>query len=109
MIIYFFSFWFNHLLFFSSTATKSSLPDDIDTLLIGYLHLIQQILEEPKFFPIVENKHTNETITLCNDIVDAHIKKPLTFKGIEVLYVIKLKSGNEKIKNEVKIILLYLN
>ncbi|CAB4430328.1 unnamed protein product [Rhizophagus irregularis] len=76
-----------------------SLPDNIDTLLIGYLHLIQQILEE--FFPQIKG-YIKKITPLCNDIINTHVKKQLTFKAVEVLYVIKENTQKVEIKNEIE-------
>ncbi|RIA93719.1 hypothetical protein C1645_803891 [Glomus cerebriforme] len=76
-----------------------SLPDNIDTLLIGYLHLIQQLLE--KFFPLLE-KYVEDLVLFCDEIIETHVKKQLTFKAVEVLYVIKDISENEEIKKEIE-------
>jgi hypothetical protein len=75
-----------------------SLPDHIDTLLIGYLHLIQQILE--KFFSQIK-RYIKRIISFCNEIIDTHVKKQLTFKAVEVLYVIKENTERKEIKDEV--------
>jgi hypothetical protein len=75
-----------------------SLPDNIDTLLIGYLHLIQQILEE--FFPQIK-KYVKKIMPFCNEIIETHVKKQLTFKAVEVLYVIKENTERKEIKDEV--------
>ncbi|RIA79089.1 hypothetical protein C1645_841547 [Glomus cerebriforme] len=77
----------------------SSLPDHIDTLLIGYLHLIQRILED--FFPQLK-RHIKEIVSFCNKIIETNVKKQLTFKAVEILYVIKENRENEEIKDEVK-------
>jgi hypothetical protein len=64
------------------------------------LHLIQQILEE--FFPQIK-KYVKKIITFCNEIIETHAKKQLTFKAVEVLYIVKEKTQKAKIKEEVKI------
>ncbi|GBB95229.1 hypothetical protein RclHR1_00250027 [Rhizophagus clarus] len=76
-----------------------SLPDNIDTLLIGYLHLIQRILEE--FFPQIK-RYIKKIIPLCNEMINTHIKKQLTFKAVEVLYIIKENTQKVEIKNEIE-------
>ncbi|CAB4383889.1 unnamed protein product [Rhizophagus irregularis] len=76
-----------------------SLPDNIDTLLIGYLHLIQRILEE--FFPQIK-KYIKKIIPFCNEIIETHVKKQLTFKAVEVLYVIKEKTTKQEFKEEIE-------
>ena len=82
-----------------------SLPDNIDTLLIGHLHLIQQVLEE--FFPQINNKYIKKIVPFCKEIIDIHIKKQLTFKAVEVLYVIKENTKEKEIKDEVKFFFHY--
>jgi hypothetical protein len=86
--------------FFFRELLGCSLPDNVDTLLIGYLHLIQQILEE--FFPQIK-KYVKKLIPFCNEIIETHVKKQLTFKASEALYVIKEKTQKAEIKEEVKI------
>ncbi|PKY63366.1 hypothetical protein RhiirA4_492028, partial [Rhizophagus irregularis] len=76
-----------------------SLPDNIDTLLIGYLHLIQRILEE--FFPQIKG-YIKKITPLCNDIINTHVKKQLTFKAVEVLYVVKENTQNVEILDEIE-------
>jgi hypothetical protein len=39
----------------------------------------------------------------CNEIIETHVKKQLTFKASEALYVIKEKTQKAEIKEEVKI------
>lgn len=73
-----------------------SLPDHIDTLLLGYLHLIQRLLEE--FFPHISG-YDKEIVSFCNEIIQTNIKKQLTFKAIEILYIIYVVKGN--VNNEV--------
>jgi hypothetical protein len=75
---------------------KCSLPDHIDTLLLGYLHLIQRLLDD--YFPQMR-EHDKEIVSFCNKIIQANIKKQLTFKAIEILYVMYVEKWN--IKNEV--------
>ena len=48
------------------------------------------------------------TITFCNEIIETNVKKQLTFKAVEVLYIIKENSKNEEIKKEVKKIYIYI-
>ncbi|PKY39778.1 hypothetical protein RhiirA4_528109 [Rhizophagus irregularis] len=76
-----------------------SLPDNIDTLLIGYLYLIQRILEE--FFLQIKG-YIKKITSLCNDIINTHVKKQLTFKAVEVLYVIKENTQKVEIKDEIE-------
>jgi hypothetical protein len=67
------------------------------------LHLIQRLLEE--YFPQMR-EHDKEIVSFCNEIIQANIKKQLTFKAIEILYVIYVVKGN--VKNEVTLLLLLL-
>ncbi|GBB95228.1 hypothetical protein RclHR1_00250026 [Rhizophagus clarus] len=76
-----------------------SLPDNIDTLLIGYLHLMQRVLEE--FFLHIK-KYIKKIVPFCNEIIETHVKKQLTFKAVEVLYVIKQKA-KKKYKDEIEV------
>ncbi|CAG8571927.1 16881_t:CDS:2 [Funneliformis mosseae] len=76
-----------------------SLPDHIDTLLIGYLDLIQRMLTE---FPQM-SIHTLEIIGFCNEIYDSHVKKQLTCKAVEVLYVINKISKKKLVRNMIKV------
>jgi hypothetical protein len=80
-----------------------SLPDHIDTLLLGYLCLIQRLLEE--FFPQMK-EHDKEIVSFCNEIIQSNIKKQLTFKAIEILYVIYSVKGN--IRNEVTFFIIII-
>ncbi|CAI2191888.1 11015_t:CDS:2, partial [Funneliformis geosporum] len=77
-----------------------SLPDHIDTLLIGYLDLIQRMLTE--FVPQM-SIHTQEIIGFCNEIYESHIKKQLTCKAVEVLYVTKKFYRGRQVKNMIKV------
>ncbi|CAG8587646.1 6537_t:CDS:2 [Funneliformis caledonium] len=76
-----------------------SLPDHIDTLLIGYLDLIQRMLTE---FPQM-SIHTPEIIGFCNEIYDSHVKKQLTCKAVEVLYFINKISKKKLVQNMIKV------
>ena len=60
---------------------------------------MQKLLQE--FFTQMEI-YIEQTIKLCNKIAETNVKKQLTFKAVEILYVIKESSKNEVIKNEVK-------
>jgi len=51
--------------------------------------------------------YIRETITLCDKIIETNIKKQLTFKAAEILYVIKENSKKE-IKDEVNKIFFFL-
>ncbi|CAB4485853.1 unnamed protein product [Rhizophagus irregularis] len=77
-----------------------SLPDNIETLLFGYLQLIQKLFEK---FPLQLNKYLKDLISFCNEIVETHVKKQLTFKAIEILYFIKESTENVEIKNEIEL------
>ncbi|RGB43778.1 hypothetical protein C1646_749375 [Rhizophagus diaphanus] len=77
-----------------------SLPDNIETLLFGYLQLIQKLFEK---FPLQLKKYIKDLISFCNEIVETHVKKQLTFKAIEILYFIKESTENVEIKNEVEL------
>jgi hypothetical protein len=74
------------------------LPDNTDTLLIGYLDLIQQLLKE--FFNQVKD-FVEEIVSFCNEIIRDYVKKQLLFKAVETLHVIKESDVNGEIKNEV--------
>ena len=67
--------------------------------MIGYLDIIQRLLTE--FFTSL-NDQIEKTIEFCEEIVLAVAKKQLTFKAVEILYLIKEKSDNEVIKHKVK-------
>jgi len=82
----------------------SSLPDHVDTLLIGYLSLIQWLLEE--FFTQLETC-VQKTISFCNEIFETHVKKQLSSKAVEILFIIKETSTEEEIKNMVKNIFFF--
>ncbi|CAG8495658.1 1374_t:CDS:2 [Funneliformis mosseae] len=82
------------------SLTGCSLPDHIDTLLIGYLDLIQRMLTE---FFLHMKSNIQEIIGFCNEIYESHIKKQLTFKAVEVLYVTRKISKGEEVKNMIKV------
>jgi hypothetical protein len=62
------------------------------------LQLIQKLLER---FPLQLRKHIKDLISFCNEMVEIHVKKQVTFKAIEILYFIKEITDNVEIKNEV--------
>ncbi|CAG8459919.1 6660_t:CDS:2 [Cetraspora pellucida] len=66
-----------------------SLPDNVDTLLIGYLILMERLVIE---FPQSSESKNNYSITLlefCQEILDADVKKQLSAKAVEVLLIIQ--------------------
>ncbi|GBB95220.1 hypothetical protein RclHR1_00250018 [Rhizophagus clarus] len=77
-----------------------SLPDNIDTLLLGYLQLILKLFEH---FPLQLKKYSDGLVSFCKDIVETHVKKQLTFKAIEILYYIKESLVNDEIKKEIEL------
>ncbi|RIA93717.1 hypothetical protein C1645_819011 [Glomus cerebriforme] len=79
--------------------TGTSLPDHIDTILIGYLDLIQRLFQE--FFPHIK-EFIEEISSFCDHIIETNIKKQLTFKALEILYVIYVINENIEITNEIK-------
>ncbi|CAI2172065.1 6099_t:CDS:2 [Funneliformis geosporum] len=82
------------------SMTGCSLPDHVDTLLIGYLDLIQRMLTE---FFLHMKIHIQEIIGFCNEIYESDVKKQLTFKAVEVLYVTRKISKEEGVKNTIKV------
>ncbi|CAG8560513.1 7715_t:CDS:2, partial [Scutellospora calospora] len=66
-----------------------SLPDNVDTLLIGYLILMERLIKEfPQYFE-PDNNYSIEILEFCQEIVNSDIKKQLSAKAIEIILIIQ--------------------
>ncbi|CAG8467947.1 27623_t:CDS:2 [Dentiscutata erythropus] len=79
-----------------SEAFFCSLPDNVDTLLIGYLILMEHLLKEFPQSSEPENDHSTAIVEFCQEILNADVKKQLSAKAIELILIIK---GQINVKN----------
>ncbi|CAG8453943.1 11696_t:CDS:10 [Acaulospora colombiana] len=87
----------------ASRAMKVSLPDNVDTLLIGYLDLMERTIRD---FSLehVNTERASNAFEFCQEIIKEDVKKQLSAKAIEVILVIgdrceELKSKAEECLN----------
>ncbi|CAG8663390.1 9034_t:CDS:1, partial [Diversispora eburnea] len=77
-----------------------SLPENIDTLLVGYLDLMIRIAME---FPLYhDSNHIEEINRFCQEILTLNVKKQLSAKAIEVLFALcERNERNDELSDEV--------
>ncbi|CAG8593551.1 15777_t:CDS:2 [Acaulospora morrowiae] len=84
----------------ASRVIKVSLPDNIDTLLIGYLDLMERVIREFSSDDTDAADRALDVLEFCQKIISDDVKKQLSAKAIEVILVVKDK--REELKSKVE-------